>query len=48
VAAAFEDALGGLIDSRELGVRLKRATPFGVTEGSLHVSPGYLELPVLE
>jgi putative protease len=48
VAAAFEDALGGRIDYRELGARLNRAAPFGVTEGSLHVSPGYLELPVLE
>ncbi|MBA3975342.1 MAG: protease [Candidatus Solibacter sp.] len=48
VAGAFKEALAGWIDYRELGARLKRAAPQGVTQGSLFVSPGYLELPVLE
>jgi len=48
VAGAFKDALAGAIDYRELGARLKRAAPQGVTQGSLFVSPGYKELPVLQ
>lgn len=48
VAGAFKDALNGAIDFRELGARLKRAAPQGVTQGSLFVSPGYMQLPVLQ
>ncbi len=48
VAGAFSLALAARIDRNELGARLRRASPRGVTEGSLHVSPGYLELPVLQ
>jgi putative protease len=48
VAGAFKDALSGAIDYRELGGRLKRVAPQGVTQGSLFVSPGYKELPVLQ
>lgn len=48
IAAAFADALARRIDQRELAARLKRASPGGLTEGSLYVAPGYLELPVLQ
>ncbi len=48
IAAAFADALARRIDQRELTARLKRASPGGLTEGSLYVAPGYLELPVLQ
>lgn len=48
VSGAFFDALAGRIDFKELGARLKRAAPQGVTQGSLYVSPGYKELPVLQ
>jgi putative protease len=48
VTRAFEDALGGRCGARELAERLRRATPQGITEGSLFVPAGYGELPILQ
>jgi putative protease len=48
ITSAFAGALAGRIDFRELGAALKRSAPQGVTQGSLFVSPGYLELPILQ
>ncbi len=48
IASAFAAAFVGRIDFRELGAALKRTAPQGVTQGSLFVSPGYLELPILQ
>ena len=47
VTRAFEDALAGFLNGRELTERLRKLTPQGVTEGSLFVPAGYLALPVL-
>ncbi len=48
IASAFAAAIAGRIGFRELGAELKGTTPQGVTQGSLFVSPGYLELPILQ
>lgn len=48
IASAFAAALAGRIEYRKLGAILKRTAPQGVTQGSLFVSPGYLELPILQ
>jgi putative protease len=45
---ALESALAGRSTSQALSAQLRRAAPQGITEGSLFVSPGYLELPVLQ
>jgi putative protease len=45
---AFESALAGRSSGQALSAQLRRAAPQGITEGSLFVSPGYLELPVLQ
>jgi putative protease len=42
VTRAFEDALGGRCSGRELAARLQKATPQGITEGSLFVPEGQL------
>ena len=47
VTRAFEDALAGFLNGRELTERLQKLTPQGVTEGSLFVPADYLTLPVL-
>ena len=48
VTRAFEDALAGRSNMRELAQRLARLTPHGTTEGSLYVPEGYQLLPVLQ
>jgi putative protease len=48
VTRAFEDALAGRCSSRELAARLQKATPQGITEGSLFVPEGYRTLPILQ
>jgi putative protease len=48
IARAFAEALAGRTTFRQLERDLDRSAPQGVTEGSLFVSPGYLELPVLQ
>jgi putative protease len=48
VTRAFEDALAGFLNGRELTERLRKVTPQGVTEGSLFIPPDYLTLPVLQ
>jgi len=48
VTEAFHDALAGRISARTLADRLRKASPQGVTEGSLFVPEGYLTLPVLQ
>lgn len=48
VARAFEDALTGRTTYRELASRLQKATPHGITEGSLFVPEGYRTLPILQ
>ena len=47
VYQAFCDVLTGRAAARDLSARLRAIAPEGVTEGSLFVPPGYLELPVL-
>jgi putative protease len=46
VTRAFEDVLSGRARAQDLPLAL--AAPAGITEGSLFVAPGYLELPVLQ
>jgi putative protease len=48
VTRAFEDALAGFLNGRELTDRLRKLTTHGVTEGSLFVPANYLTLPVLQ
>jgi putative protease len=48
VTRAFEDALAGRATHRELGARLQKLTPHGITEGSLFVPEGYRTLPILQ
>jgi putative protease len=48
VTRAFEDALAGRATYRELGARLQKLTPHGITEGSLFVPEGYRTLPILQ
>lgn len=48
IAAAFKEALAGKIGVSDLATRLRRATPSGVTEGSLFVPKDYLTLPILQ
>jgi putative protease len=48
VTRAFAEALAGRLPARELARRLQRLSPEGATEGSLHVPPDYLALPVLQ
>jgi putative protease len=48
VTRAFEDALARRCSSRELAARLQKATPQGITEGSLFVPEGYRALPILQ
>jgi putative protease len=48
VTRAFEDALAGFLNGKELTERLRKVFPQGVTEGSLFVPPDYLTLPVLQ
>jgi putative protease len=45
---AFALALSDEIGADELGRKLKRAAPEGITQGSLYVPGNYLELPVLQ
>ncbi|MEZ4709406.1 MAG: DUF3656 domain-containing protein [Caldilineaceae bacterium] len=47
VSLAFAAALKGAINAAELGQRLQRASPQGVTEGSLFVPHNYLEIPLM-
>ncbi len=47
-AAAFEAALAGAMTMAQLADELKAIAPEGVTEGSLFVSSGYRELPILQ
>jgi putative protease len=48
VTRAFEEALAGRCSPRELAARLQKATPQGITEGSLFVPEGYRALPILQ
>ncbi|MEO8050468.1 MAG: DUF3656 domain-containing protein, partial [Acidobacteriota bacterium] len=48
VFQAFHSALAGRITCKDLGAQLRRASPQGVTEGSLFVPLDYLKLPVLQ
>ncbi|NJN17057.1 MAG: U32 family peptidase [Oscillochloris sp.] len=48
VSADFAAALRGTITSAELGERLRRAAPQGVTEGSLFVPGNYLAVPLMQ
>ncbi|HWC99892.1 MAG TPA: U32 family peptidase [Candidatus Sulfopaludibacter sp.] len=48
VARAFADVLSGRAPARDLGPRLAKLAPQGVTEGSLFVPEGYLTLPILQ
>ena len=48
VYQAFESALAGRANTRELSAQLRRMAPQGITEGSLFVSADYLKLPVLQ
>ena len=48
VTRAFEDVLSGRARADDLPRVLARIAPGGVTEGSLFVPQGYLELPVLQ
>jgi len=48
VARAFAETLAGRVDAGELARRLALASPEGITEGSLLVPAGYLQLPVLQ
>jgi putative protease len=47
IGEAFRETLAGRASTAMLRDRLLRAAPAGLTEGSLHVAPGYRELPVL-
>jgi len=47
IAGAFTESLKGSLSSAELKKRLKRCSPQGITEGSLFVAEGYLEIPSL-
>ncbi|HQY93611.1 U32 family peptidase [Caldilinea sp.] len=47
VADAFHAALAGKLTGAALKRQLQRIAPQGVTEGSLFVPPGYLEIPLL-
>lgn len=48
VAAAFVEALAGRINGQELGRRLQRVAPQGVTEGSLFVPQGQATIPLVQ
>jgi putative protease len=48
ITRAFEDALSGRTSFRDLERQLARLAPSGITEGSLYVPEGYMELPVLQ
>lgn len=48
VSAAWEEALAGRSDAATLTAALRRASPQGITEGSLFIPAGYKELPVLQ
>jgi hypothetical protein len=48
IADAFAAVLAGAKSTSHLERALAPQTPQGLTEGSLFVSPGYLELPVLQ
>jgi putative protease len=47
VGAAFRAALGDKISAQELSRRLPRLAPQGVTEGSLFVPEGFMEIPLV-
>ena len=48
VVQAFAAALSGSLSTHDLALELRRATPQGITEGSLYVPAGYRELPILQ
>ena len=48
VYRAFDSAVNGRMNSRELAEKLRRLAPQGTTEGSLFVPADYLKLPVLQ
>ena len=48
VTRAFEQALAGRIDGRELMQKLQKLTPQGITQGSFFIPENYLTLPVLQ
>jgi putative protease len=48
VTRAFEEALAGRLTGRELTIRLRKAAPQGVTQGSFFIPSDYLTLPVLQ
>jgi putative protease len=48
VTRAFEDALAGRANVREVATKLQKATPNGLTEGSLYIPEGYNQLPILQ
>jgi U32 family peptidase len=47
VTRAFQAALSGKLPARQLAQRLQQIAPQGTSEGSLFVSDGYLELPLI-
>jgi putative protease len=48
VTHAFESAFAGRLSGVQLAAELKRATPEGITEGSLFVPSDYLTLSILQ
>jgi putative protease len=48
VTRAFEDALADRSNVREVAIKLQKATPTGLTEGSLYIPEGYNQLPILQ
>jgi putative protease len=48
IFSAFARALTGSLSARDLAQELRRLAPQGTTEGSLFVSAGYQELPILQ
>jgi putative protease len=48
ITGAFDDALAGRSNARDLSQQLQRIAPQGTTQGSLYVPEGYLTLPVLQ
>jgi len=48
VTRAFEEALAGRRNARDLTQLLQKIAPQGATQGSLYVPEGYLTLPILQ
>jgi putative protease len=48
VTRAFENALAGRANVREIAIQLQKIAPHGFTEGSLYIPEGYNQLPILQ